>query len=114
MYLSFAVTYLHCIPLFYNACFVCVLLQITNCNAMTSYNITGLQSFTTYTVSATVCTIDGEGPMTTVPSSFSTMTGPGTPTPVQAITVTSSSDDTVTFSWSSVQFNGMDSGYTVR
>lgn len=69
----------------------------------TSYNITGLQSNTQYTVQVTVCTVAGEGSMTMVPSSM-TKTRPGTPTLVKTITATNTSNS-ITFSWNDVEFN---------
>ena len=69
-----------------------------------SYNITGLQSDTQYTVNVTVCTVAGESSfMTTVPNSM-TKTRPGTPTLVETITATNTSSS-ITFSWSNVEFN---------
>ena len=90
---------------------MCVLLQMSNCNGPTSYLITGLQSFTQYSVSVTVCTIVGEGPMATVPS-IMTMTSPGTPTRVQSITTTRTTSS-VAFSWNAAQFNDASGTYEV-
>jgi len=88
-----------------------LLLQITNCNVMSPYNITGLQSFTSYTVRVAACTIAGEGPLFLVTGSV--MTSAGTPVPIETITVTNSTATSVTFSWSTAEFNGVDSGYMV-
>ncbi|XP_065883725.1 uncharacterized protein [Dysidea avara] len=85
--------------------------QITNCNVMSPYNITGLQPFSSYTVSVAACTIAGEGPMFMVTGSV--MTSAGTPAPVGAITATGNTASSVTFSWSAVAFNGNSSGYMV-
>ena len=90
---------------------VCVLLQMTNCIEPRFYLITGLQSFTQYNVSVTVCTIVGEGPVATVPSTMS-MTSPGTPTRVQSITATTTTNS-VAFSWNAPQFNGGPGSYEV-
>jgi len=92
-------------------CYQLLLLQITNCNVMSPYNITGLQSFTPYTVRVAVCTIAGEGPPLMVTGSV--MTSAGIPVPVGAITATGSTASSVTFSWSTAEFNGVDSGYMV-
>ena len=84
---------------------------MTNCNDPRSYLITGLQSFTQYSVSVTVCTIVGEGPMATVPSGM-TMTLPGTPTRLQSITATRTTSS-VAFRWNAAQFNGPPGTYEV-
>jgi len=86
-------------------------LQITKCNPMIPYNITGLQSFSSYTVGVAACTIAGEGSPSTVTGSV--MTSAGTPAPVGVVTATGSNESSVTFSWSDVNFNGMNSGYMV-
>jgi len=89
-------------------CYQLLLLQITNCSATNPYNITGLQSFTPYTVRVAACTIAGEGPLFTVTGSV--MTSAGTPVPVGAITATGSTASSVTFSWSTAEFDGVGSG----
>ena len=87
------------------------MLQITNCNEATSYNILGLQPNTQYNVGVTVCTIAGEGPMSVV----NARTGPGVPELVDRVTITSSTSDSITFSWSGVEFYDMQAGtYEVR
>ena len=86
-------------------------LQITKCNPMNPYNITGLQSFSSYTVSVAACTVAGEGSPSTVTGSV--MTSAGTPAPVGVLNATGSTESSVTFSWSDVNFNGVYSGYTV-
>ena len=86
-------------------------LQITKCNPMNPYNITGLQSFSSYTVSVAACTIAGEESPSTVTGSV--MTSAGTPAPVGVVTATGSNESSVTFSWSDVNFNGVNFGYMV-
>jgi len=76
---------------------------------MSPYNITGLQSYTLYTVGVAACTIAGEGPLFNVTG----MTSPGTPSPVGAITATTNNASSIAFSWSAVEFNGNKSGYMV-
>ena len=87
------------------------MLQITNCNEATSYDILGLQPNTQYNVGVTVCTIAGEGPMAVVTAT----TGPGIPEPVDRVTVARSTSDSITFSWNDVEFYDMQPGtYEVR
>jgi len=88
-----------------------LLLQITNCNVLSPYNITGLQSFTSYTVRVAACTIAGEGPPFMVTGNVTTSAG--IPVPVGAINATGSTASSVTFSWNTVEFNGDNSGYMV-
>lgn len=76
---------------------------------MSPYNITGLQSYTTYTVGVVVCTNAGEGPI----SSISNKTLPGIPEPMGIITATATSTSSITFSWSPVDFNDGNGGYEV-
>ena len=84
---------------------------MTNCDRQTHHSITGLQLFTQYSVSVTVCTIAGEGPMATVPSGM-TRTLPGSPTRVQSITITNTTS-TVILNWDAVQFNDVGGTYEV-
>ena len=84
---------------------------MTNCDRQAYYLITGLQPFTQYNVSVTVCAITGEGPMATVPSGM-TMTLPGSPTRVQSITITNTTN-TVILNWNAVQFNDVGGTYEV-
>ena len=84
---------------------------MTNCNRQTSHLITGLQPFTQYSVSVSVCTVAGEGPMATVPSGM-TSTLPGSPTRVQSINITTTTS-TVTLNWNAVEFNDVGGTYEV-
>ena len=85
------------------------MLQMTNCDAMSPYNITGLQSYTTYTVGVAVCTYAGEGPI----SNISNRTLAGFPELVGVITATATSTSSITFSWSAVNFNDGSGDYMV-
>ena len=90
--------------------YMCVF-QITKCNIPASYNITGLQPITQYSVGVTVCTIAGEGPMRVVMAT----TGPGIPELVDSITVTNSTSGSISFRWNDVEFSDMQRGvYQVR
>ena len=84
---------------------------MTNCNGQRSHLITGLQPFTQYSVSVTVCTIAGEGPMETIPSGM-TRTDPGSPTRVQPVTLATLTSN-VFLSWDDVQFNDVGGTYEV-
>jgi len=76
---------------------------------MSPYNITGLKSFSSYTVSVAACTVAVEGSSVNA----SVMTSAGTPAPVGVITATGSTESSVTFRWSDVNFNGDSSDYMV-
>lgn len=91
---------------------VVYMLQITKCIGSTSYSINGLQPFTSYSVSVTVCTIAREGPMETLPIAM-TRTSAGTPTLVDSITATGSTSNSIAFSWNPVQFNDVGGRYEV-
>lgn len=77
------------------------MLQITNCNGSTSYNITGLQSNTQYSIGVTVCTVAGEGPILAVTG----RTLSGIPSLVKNINATMSSSNSITFGWNPVDFD---------
>ena len=86
-----------------------MLLQITKCNGPTSYNITGLQSNTQYSIGVTVCTIAGEGPIamvtgrTTVDTPLLTETGIATSTSLNIINIaTSTSPNMINVATSSI------------
>jgi len=76
---------------------------------MSPYNITGLKSFSSYTVGVAACNIAGEG----ASLNMTVMTRAGTPAPVGAITATTNNASSMAFSWSAVEFNGISSGYMV-
>jgi len=76
---------------------------------MSPYNITGLESYTSYTVNVAVCTTAGEGPMS---NGISTRTLEGIPEPVGQITAMGSSDSII-FNWDTVEFNAGSGDYMV-
>jgi len=76
---------------------------------MSPYNITGLESYTSYTVNVAVCTTAGEGPMS---DGISTSTLEGIPESVGQITAMRSSNS-ITFSWNTVEFNAGSGNYMV-
>jgi len=82
---------------------------MTNSNATSPYNITGLESYTSYTVHVAVCTTAGEGPMS---DGINTRTLEGIPEPVGQLTAMRSFNS-ITFSWNTVKFNAGSGDYMV-